>query len=175
MTTLSPSPACSPNTHNIQHTTHVSCVMCYLCYVWQHDYFLLHKCIYPLWFSSKSSATSHQCSIVCRIIHTTTTKRHFCLQSACSVVVVGSPALQGGPPAEAAAELTRPRVGGRCSQSPQSGGTVAHILQHTGGRCKCCVVLHRFHNRFPQSRRRPLLGPSPCWKCLLALSHLRHY
>ena len=27
-----------------------------------------------------------------------------------------------------------------------------------------------------QSRRRPLLGPSPGWKCLLlALSHLRHY
>ena len=26
-----------------------------------------------------------------------------------------------------------------------------------------------------QSRRRPLLGPSPCWKRLLALSHLRHY
>ena len=32
--------------------------------------------------------------------------------------------------------------------------------------------------RFPkilQSRRRPLLGPSPGWKRLLALSHLRHY
>ena len=26
-----------------------------------------------------------------------------------------------------------------------------------------------------QSRRRPLLGPSPDWKRLLALSHLRHY
>ena len=26
-----------------------------------------------------------------------------------------------------------------------------------------------------QSRRRPLLGPSPSWKRLLALSHLRHY
>ena len=26
-----------------------------------------------------------------------------------------------------------------------------------------------------QSRRRPLLGPSPGWKRLLALSHLRHY
>ena len=24
-----------------------------------------------------------------------------------------------------------------------------------------CVVLHRFHIRFSQSRRRPLLGPSP--------------
>ena len=41
-------------------------------------------------------------------------------------------ALQCGPPAGAAAELTRAWVGGRCSQSPQSGGTVAHILQHTG-------------------------------------------
>ena len=27
----------------------------------------------------------------------------------------------------------------------------------------------------PQSRRRPLLGPSPGWKRLLALSHLRYY
>ena len=26
-----------------------------------------------------------------------------------------------------------------------------------------------------QSRKRPLLGPSPGWKRLLALSHLRHY
>ena len=26
-----------------------------------------------------------------------------------------------------------------------------------------------------QSRRRPLLGPSPSWKRLLPLSHLRHY
>ena len=29
--------------------------------------------------------------------------------------------------------------------------------------------------RISQSRRRPLLGPSPGWKWLLALSHLRHY
>ena len=29
--------------------------------------------------------------------------------------------------------------------------------------------------RFSQSRRRPLLGSSPGWKCPLALSHLRHY
>ena len=26
-----------------------------------------------------------------------------------------------------------------------------------------------------QSRRRPLLGPTQGWKCLLVLSHLRHY
>ena len=40
---------------------------------------------------------------------------------------------------------------------------------------KCCVVLYQFHNRFSQSRRRPLLGPSPDWERLLAFSHLRHY
>ena len=34
----------------------------------------------------------------------------------------------------------------------------------------CCAVLHRFHNRFLQSWRRPLLGPSSGWKRLLALS-----
>ena len=41
----------------------------------------------------------------------------------------------------------------------------------------CSAMLHRFHNQFSQSRRRPLLGPSLGWKCLLALvlSHLRHY
>ena len=33
-------------------------------------------------------------------------------------------------------------------------------------------TIHRFHNQFSQSRRRPLLGPSPGWK---RLSHLRHY
>ena len=34
------------------------------------------------------------------------------------------------------------------------------------------VVRHRF-NQFSQSRRRPRLGPSPCWKRLPALSYLR--
>ena len=29
--------------------------------------------------------------------------------------------------------------------------------------------------KFSQSQRSPLLGPSPGWKRLLALSHLRHY
>ena len=29
--------------------------------------------------------------------------------------------------------------------------------------------------KFSQSHIRPILGPSPGWKCLLALSHLRHY
>ena len=36
-------------------------------------------------------------------------------------------------------------------------------------------TIHRFHNRFSQSQRRPLLGPSPGWKSILALSHWRHY
>ena len=30
-------------------------------------------------------------------------------------------------------------------------------------------TIHRFHNQFSQSRRRPLLGPSPGWKRLLPL------
>ena len=42
------------------------------------------------------------------------------------------------------------------------------------GHCRLSVVLQTIH-RFLQSRRRPLLGPSPGWKRLLALSHLRHY
>ena len=37
------------------------------------------------------------------------------------------------------------------------------------------LTIHWFYNRFSQSRIRPLLGPSPGCKCLLALSHLRHY
>ena len=34
---------------------------------------------------------------------------------------------------------------------------------------------NRLIGKVVQSRRRPLLGPSPGWKRLLALSHLRHY
>ena len=33
----------------------------------------------------------------------------------------------------------------------------------------------RMFPKISQSRRRPLLGPSPGWKRLLAISHLRHY
>ena len=33
----------------------------------------------------------------------------------------------------------------------------------------------RMFPKISQSRRRPLLGPSPGWKRLLPLSHLRHY
>ena len=39
----------------------------------------------------------------------------------------------------------------------------------------CDLVLQKFPSEGSQSRRRPLLGPSPGWKCLLPLSHLRHY
>ena len=37
------------------------------------------------------------------------------------------------------------------------------------------VVLEKVPSEGSQSRRRPLLGPSPGWKRLLLLSHLRHY
>ena len=36
-------------------------------------------------------------------------------------------------------------------------------------------VLEKVPSEGSQSRRRPLLGPSPGWKRLLPLSHLRHY
>ena len=38
-----------------------------------------------------------------------------------------------------------------------------------------CSAANRLIGEVVQSRRRPLLGPSPGWKRLLALSHLRHY
>ena len=42
-----------------------------------------------------------------------------------------------------------------------------------------CVLVPQIDPSVPQPvvqlRRRPLLGPSPGWKRLLALSHLRHY
>ena len=34
---------------------------------------------------------------------------------------------------------------------------------------------NRLNGEVVQSRRRPLLGPSPGWKHLLAISHFRHY
>ena len=37
------------------------------------------------------------------------------------------------------------------------------------------VVNHKRSICISQSQRNPLLGPSPGWKWLLALSHLRHY
>ena len=45
--------------------------------------------------------------------------------------------------------------------------------------CLCRLIIYSAANRLigkvVQSRRRPLLGPSPSWKRLLPLSHLRHY
>ena len=46
---------------------------------------------------------------------------------------------------------------------------VLHILR------KVLQTIHWFHNRYSQSWRRPLLGPSPGWKCLLPLSHIRRF
>ena len=37
-----------------------------------------------------------------------------------------------------------------------------------------CSAANRLIGEVVQSQRRPLLGPSPGWKCLIALSHL-HY
>ena len=50
----------------------------------------------------------------------------------------------------------------------------------TGGGSRSIVSIpvsaaNRLVGEVVQSRRRPLLGPSPGWKRLLALSHLRHY
>ena len=42
-------------------------------------------------------------------------------------------------------------------------------------RYRCGSAANRLIGEVVQSRRRPLLGPSPGWKRLLALSHLRHY
>ena len=47
--------------------------------------------------------------------------------------------------------------------------TQANIL-HLG-----TVTISAWNEGPSESRRRPLLGPSPDWKRLLALSHLRHY
>ena len=53
-------------------------------------------------------------------------------------------------------------------------GSWVHISVWWGGSTNCSwVVLHRFHNRFPQSWRMPLLGLSAGWKCWsLPLSHI---
>ena len=42
-------------------------------------------------------------------------------------------------------------------------------------KCNLTSAANRLIGEVVQSRRRPLLGPSPGWKRLLALSHLRHY
>ena len=43
------------------------------------------------------------------------------------------------------------------------------------GRMLCSSAANRLIGEVVQSRRRPLRGPSPGWKRLLPLSHLRHY
>ena len=59
----------------------------------------------------------------------------------------------------------------------QSSKTVCVLVP-----CRMAVVIfitiraaNRLIGEVVQSRRRPLLGPSPGWKRLLAHSHLRHY
>ena len=62
-----------------------------------------------------------------------------------------------------------PTPGSRGWRAPRSAGP-AHIVEYSfnsnDGFRRLRAVL--------QSRRRPLLGSSPGWKCLLVLSHLRH-
>ena len=49
---------------------------------------------------------------------------------------------------------------------------VLTLKKHSVNEFLCCK---RLIGEIAQSRRRPLLGPSPGWKRLLPLSHLRHY
>ena len=55
------------------------------------------------------------------------------------------------------------------------GGGQSSAAETTTQPLLALQTINRFHNCFSQSRRRPLLGPSPGWKWLLLLSHLRHY
>ena len=55
--------------------------------------------------------------------------------------------------------ITRPSISYWCDKVPGVQNSAAN----------------RLIGEVVQSRRRPLLGPSPGWKRLLALSHLRHY
>ena len=62
-------------------------------------------------------------------------------------------------------------AGGRPGHRPRGAHLHRGLVLH---------MIHRFHNQFSQSQRRPLLGPSPGWKCLLASAFtfktlLRHY
>ena len=53
-----------------------------------------------------------------------------------------------------------------------------YVLTETKHQSGCRVwhlVLEKVPSEGSQARRRPLLGPSPGWKRLLPLSHLRHY
>ena len=70
------------------------------------------------------------------------------------------------------------------SISSMHAETQEHVCQYNitvSGRCRAAVLCvgigaaNRLIGEVVQSRRRPLLGPSPGWKHLLPLSHLRHY
>ena len=56
-----------------------------------------------------------------------------------------------------------------------SGVMSAHLSQSPGLSGHKTSAANRLIGEVVQSPRRPLLGPSPGWKRLLALSHLRHY
>ena len=59
----------------------------------------------------------------------------------------------------------------------QNNEQQTHALTHAGssGARRWTSAANRLIGEVVQTRRRPLLGPSPGWKRLLALSHLRHY
>ena len=56
---------------------------------------------------------------------------------------------------------------------PQSGSP--HVTPLEGCITVSCLVLEKVPSKGSITRRSPLLGPSPGWKRLLPLSHLRHY
>ena len=62
------------------------------------------------------------------------------------------------------------------SSRPAGGWWLHHVkLPTTHQLLELETKVKRRFAKFSQSQRRPLLGPSPGWKHLLALSHLRHY
>ena len=75
------------------------------------------------------------------------------------------------------------KIASRCLESWRTGagGGWRTVAVAGGGRCRLwhtrvaasCLSWKR-RSAFSQSRRMPLLEPSPSWKYLLALSHLRH-
>ena len=63
-------------------------------------------------------------------------------------------------------------------RSPRHGAHSAPLLVPRlpgAGHCVRTSAANRLIGEVVQSRRRPLPGPSPGWKRLLPLSHLRHY
>ena len=59
--------------------------------------------------------------------------------------------------------------------SSDSWATATSCPSDTRGTSLRSSAANRLIGEVVRSRRRPLLGPSPGWKRLLALSHLRHY